>query len=169
MLVYFVDLNYELIHTAQYCDTSAGSIVRYVYSIVTTLLYAIPKLQRALFLLTHIVSVHTNLVKAHESKLWDAAGCWSVFGTRNVRQISLRACLSPELVLPPACGGSRLDSASGSGSDGTTWWACCDWGPPDNLKGLWVNFKRKWTWRLLSFVISLKKASHLFTKVCKTY
>lgn len=167
-MVYFVELNYEF---TQYCTVlwhfSWYSITRYVYGIVTTLLYAIPKLKRALFLLTHIVSVQTNLVKARESKLWDAAGCWSVFGTRNVHQISLRACSSPELVLPPACGSSRLDSASGSGSDGTTWWASCDWGPPDILKGLWVNFKRKLTWRLLSFVISLKKQTIYSLKSAK--
>lgn len=120
-----------------------------------------------LFLLTQVVSLDTNLVKAPESKLWDAAGCWSVFGTRNVRQISLHACSSPEHVLPPACGSSRLDSASGSGSDRTSWWASCDWRPLDNLKGLWVNFKRKWIWHLLSFAISLKKQDMYSLKSAK--
>ncbi len=102
--------------------------------------YVFPKLKRALSLFPHIVFIHTNLVQADESKLWDAVGCWFVFGTRSVPQTSLRVCSSPELVPPPACGSSRLDSASGSGSDTTTWWASCDWGPPGNLKGVMGEF-----------------------------
>lgn len=102
--------------------------------------YVFPKLKRALSLFPHIVFIHTNLVQAHESKLWDDAGCWFVFGTRSVPQTSLHVCSSPELVPPPACGSSRLDSASGSGSDTTIWWASCDWGPPGNLKGVMGEF-----------------------------